>query len=293
MSHFDLSIVIVTYKEDPAVIERCFRSISASTDLSIETIVVDNAGRGQTADLLSRIIGRGLYIGNAKNEGFSHAVNQGIKQSTGDYVLLLNPDTEFEPDILSRFVAKLEEAPEVGVGSVTIRYPDGSIQESVRRFPTLPDQLAIILKLPHLFKNLPVVDRYLMKGFDYDQTQDVDSIMGAFMLIPRAIINQIGMLDERYYIWFEEVDYCKMVVDAGFKVRHFADLSITHHKGHMFKRQSVILKQKWIRQSMRQYFLKHHGKLSWLILWILSPVFIALAYGSAFISDFKLKWKKI
>jgi GT2 family glycosyltransferase len=131
----------------------------------------------------------------------------------------------------------------------------------------------------------------MMRDKDPLLTQDVDSIMGAFMWIRREVIGdpsvdiklpqddkRVGLFDERYFIWFEEVDYCKMVVDAGWKVRHFADVEITHHKGVSFSTVGFLRKQKWIRQSMRKYFWKHEGFFAWFVLWILAPVFIVLSY---------------
>jgi GT2 family glycosyltransferase len=123
----------------------------------------------------------------------------------------------------------------------------------------------------------------MMRDADPWKTQDVDSIMGAFMFIRRELLKTIGLFDERYFIWFEEVDYCKMATNAGYKIRHYADVTITHHKGHTFNKLATLRKQRWIRESLRKYMLKHHGKLPWLLLWLLTPIFILLAYIAAFI----------
>jgi hypothetical protein len=178
-------------------------------------------------------------------------------------------------------VDHLDADKEVGVGSCVIRYPDGTLQESIRRFPRLLDQLMILMKLPHVFKRLKAIDRYMMREADLLKTQDVDSIMGAFMLIRREVIGAIGFLDERFFIWFEEVDFCKRVVDAGFKVRHYGDCEVIHHKGHSFEKVATLKKQKWVRTSLRKYMRKHHGFLAWLFLWLLTPLFILLAYVAA------------
>ena len=122
-----------------------------------------------------------------------------------------------------------------------------------------------------------------MREADPLKTQDVDSIMGAFMWIRRELINDIGYFDERYFIWFEEVDYCKMAHDAGWKIRHYADVEITHIKGHMFGQIPTLRKQKWMRQSLRKYMKKHSGILSWLLLWKMTPLFIGLGYLVALI----------
>lgn len=277
----DVSIITIAYKNTPEVLRNCFESIAKSEGVSWELIVIDNAGDAQTIARVSEVIPRATVIVNQENKGFAGATNQGLAHATGRYVLMLNPDTSFAPHVLADMVARMDASPEVGVGSSVIRYPDGTLQESIRRFPTLRDQLAILLKLPHVLRRNTWVDRYMMRDVDPLLTQDVDSIMGAFMWIRRATLDAVGGFDPRYFLWFEEVDYCKMAVDAGWKVRHFADVTITHHKGVSFSTVGFLRKQAWIRQSMRKYFWKHEGFFAWLVVWVLAPVFIVLAYGGA------------
>lgn len=279
----DLSIVVVTFKEDLDVLRRCFESVFKSQGLSYELLVVDNAARKQTAAVLREVSATAAYIPNPRNMGFAYAVNCGMRAAKGRHILLLNPDTEFKPDVLKRMVDHLDHDPEVGIASAVIRYPNGDLQESIRRFPTLLNQLVILLKIPHVLKRTRIIDRYMMRDVDPYQTQDVDSIMGAFMFIPRRTLEKIGLFDERYFIWFEEVDYCKMAHDTGLKIRHYADVEIIHHKGHSFSKLATIKKQRWIRQSLRKYMKKHHGWWSWAVLWTLTPIFILLAYAAAVI----------
>lgn len=275
----DVSIVVVTYKEDLDVLRRCFESVKTSLGVDSELVIVDNACRQDTATLLHEVMPNAQYVANNENRGFAAAVNQGMRLSKGRYVLLLNPDTEFASDVLKKMISHLDQDKEVGIASSVIRYPDGELQESIRRFPTLLNQLIVLYKLPHLFPFL--IKRYMMRDSDPHQTQDVDSIMGAFMFIRRNLLETIGLFDERYFIWFEEVDYCKMAHDAGWKIRHYADVEIIHHKGHSFSKLGTIRKQKWIRQSLRKYMKKHHGLIPWLILWAKTPTFIALGYLAA------------
>lgn len=277
----DVSIVIVTYKEDLHVLRECFSSVRASTGVTTKVFVVDNGGRAETAQLLAELLPRAVYLKNDENRGFAAAVNRGIGQSTGRYVLLLNPDTELPSTTLATMVRNMDRDMDVGVGSCIIRYPDGRLQESIRRFPTLLDQLIVLTKLPHAFPSL--VDRYMMRDVDHEVTQDVDSIMGAFMMIRRSVIDRIGLFDERYFIWFEEVDYCKMAKDAGFVIRSYGDCHVVHYKGHMFNQLATVRKQRWVRESMRKYFFKHRSPLSWLVLWLFAPLFIALAHLAAIV----------
>ncbi|MBI1908089.1 glycosyltransferase family 2 protein [Candidatus Uhrbacteria bacterium] len=278
----DVSLVIVTYKEHPDVLRACFDAVAASRDVTVETIVVDNGGSEATKTLLAEVLPGAQYAPNPQNRGFAAAVNQGMRVAQCRYVLLLNPDTVIPDDALARMVRHMDRDTDVGIASAVIRYPDGRLQESIRRFPTLIDQVLILLKAPHVVRRLPWVDHYMMRDADPLATQDVDSIMGAFMMIRREVIDRIGMFDERYFIWFEEVDYCKMARDAGFRVRHYGDVAIVHHKGHTFDQLATIRKQRWVRESMRKYMAKHHGAATAAIFWVLAPMFIVLAYLAAF-----------
>lgn len=282
MSVPKLSIIVVTYKEHLNLLKECFDSVYASRGVSFELIVIDNGANEATRGLLLSYLGS-LYLRNPVNMGFSRAVNRGMRIAKGEMILLLNPDVRFSPDILKIMITKMQADSRVGIGSCLIKYPDGKPQESIRRFPTLVDQIIILFKLPHIIKRIKAIDRYMMVDVDPNKTQDVDSIMGAFMFISRQLIDKIGFLDERYFIWFEEVDYCKMTIDAGFIVRHYADTAVTHHKGFMFSKIATLKKQRWVRESLRKYMYKHHGLPAFLILWMLTPIFIALGFLGALI----------
>jgi len=275
----DLSLITVTYREDPEVLRRAFASVAGSQGITSELIVIDNAGRDDTAQLLGQIVPGSTYLKNQTNRGFAAAVNQGLRQAKGRYLLLLNPDTEFAPHVLAKMISHLDQDREVGIASCRLKYPAGEPQESIRRFPTLLNQITVLFKLPHLFPR--TVSHYMMRDANAEKTQDVDSIMGAFMFIRRSLIEQIGLFDERYFIWFEEVDYCKMARQRGWKIRHYGDIGIVHHKGHVFNKLGTVRKQRWLRESLRKYMKKHHGVWPWLVLWSLTPLLVALGYIAA------------
>ncbi|MFA6522157.1 MAG: glycosyltransferase family 2 protein [Patescibacteria group bacterium] len=275
----DLSIVIVTFNEEPEILEECFASVASSTRLNWELLVIDNGNHADTKRL-AEAIPNCRYIPNPENKGFAYAVNQGMKLSGGRYALLLNPDTRFAPDVLAKMIQKIDADPTIGIASCVIRYPDGTLQESIRRFPGITDQLLILLKVPHVLKT-SVMDRYLMRDADPLQTQDVDSIMGAFMFIRRELMEDIGLFDEQYFLWYEEVDYCKMARQADWRILHVGDVEVTHHKGHAFGKIETLKKQRWVRESLRKYMKKHHGMGAWLLFVILTPIFLVLAYLTA------------
>lgn len=278
----DVSIIVLTYKEGLDVLKACFDSVAASKDISYELIVSDNGASEATRGLLFAYP-QSRYLKNEGNLGFAKGVNRGLKFAQGRYALLLNPDTSFGPDVIAKMIAHLDQDTDVGIGSCLIRYPDKKLQESIRRFPSIVDQLLVMSKIPHFLPDIGPVKKYMMRDVDQTATQDVDSIMGAFMFIRRELLEKIGHLDERYFIWFEEVDYCKMAHDAGWKIRSYGDVEITHHKGHTFNKIATRRKQKWIRTSLRKYMYKHHGWAAAGIFWALTPLFILLGWSASIV----------
>jgi GT2 family glycosyltransferase len=146
--------------------------------------------------------------------------------------------------------------------------------------PKLGDQLAVLLKVPHLWPGS--VKHYLADDLDLTKDQDVESIMGAAMLITWEAIEHVGWFDERYFLWFEEVDYCARTLKAGLHVRHVAGVHMTHARGVSFGLVGTWTKQRWFRESMRKYARKHWGVLPWLALWLAVP----LAWLAGFVAGF-------
>ncbi|MBU0531776.1 MAG: glycosyltransferase family 2 protein [Candidatus Uhrbacteria bacterium] len=284
----NISIIIVNYKV-AELVERCIDSIYAHTQgVSFEVFLVDNASGDDVVERVSHKHPEVNIIANNENLGFASACNQGIELAQGDFVLLLNPDTELKDDAISAIVSKMRADAEVGIGGVHLINPDGTHQSSgVRRFPKPLDQLLIMLKVPHLISNPSnhpnLLKSYFMYDLDPNQSQDVDQVMGAFFCIKRDLIRQIGPLDRGFFIWFEEVDFCKRAVDAGWRVRYYADIDVIHYRGKSFDQVATIKKQKWIRNSLRRYIKKHFGFGTWFMFAILEPVFVLLAIISQII----------
>src|SRR3989344_1747360 len=210
-----VSIVIVSWNVRD-YLEKCIHSIFEyyKSD-NIEIIVIDNASTDNTKKLLSTYNSQLTTIINTENKGFAFANNQGIKMANGEYILLLNPDTLLQKGVLETMLEFFENHNDCGVAGCKILNPDKTIQPSVRRFPSLVSQKLILLKLHHIFSNISFLNAYFAKDFDYSKTQEADQVMGAFFMFPKKIIEKIGMLDENFYIWFGEVDFCKRAKDAG------------------------------------------------------------------------------
>lgn len=264
-----------------------------SEGLKTEVFVIDNASTDGTRKAVEGTLRQAqgdsvITIWNGKNLGFAAAVNNGIELSTGSNILLLNPDTELQLGSLSTMAKYLHNRPEVGIAGCKALNNDGSIQPSVRRFPSLFDQLVIYSKLYRFFPKL--VAKYMCRGFDYDKEQEVDQVRGACFFVSRNLVNRIGLLDAKnFFIWFEEVDYCKRAKDVGFKVMYVPSAVVTHEGGVSFGQVLSLKKQCWLNRSMRNYFKKHGTALDVIVLSLLLPASLLLAWA---VQVFKIKPKK-
>ena len=209
-------------------------------------------------------------IANKDNKGFAKANNQAIKKSQGRYILLYNPDMKCFENSFERMVKWMDEHKEVGVGGCRLVRENGSNFPHIRRYPKLGDQLAVILKLPHIFPN--ILNKYLRSDFDYNKSAEVDSVRGSYFMIRREVIDKIGGLDERYFIWFEEVDYCRQVKNAGYKVMYTPIVQCVDLKGKSFAQVPRGKAQEYFRDSMLKYFKKWHSIWQYYILKIAWPV---------------------
>ncbi len=288
-----MSIIIVTWNS-VGEIAASLRSIFAyANGLKCEVFVIDNASTDGTRRVVENVIKdeghvRVKLICNDRNLGFAAAVNQGIVKSTGAYVLLLNPDTELTSGCLETMLEYLKTRPEVGVAGGKVLNTDGSLQPSVRRFPKVGDQAIILLKLHNFFPK--IVAKYFCEGFDYNREAEVDQVRGAYFWINRKLIDKIGSLDAKnFFIWFEEVDYCWRAKDAGYKVMYVPESVAKHQGGASFIQEVSIKKQRWLNASMRNYFKKRKMYFSWLVVSVLSPFSLALAF---LVQHLKIKPRK-
>jgi hypothetical protein len=262
----DLAVIIVSWNVKDVVLEN-LRSIFTSDPMpAIDIILVDNASSDGTADAVRETFPSVRVIANKENHGFAAACNQGLYASSARHALLLNPDMRVEPNALSKTVNYLDAYPNIAVLGPKLVDENGKAMHHMRRFPRLGDQLAVTLKLVYAFPKL--IDRYLAKDLDLEKEQDVDSVRGSFFAINRAALDAIGLLDEKYFIWFEEVDYCRRVKEKGMSVRYVPSI-VAHDLGsRSFAKRGVIWKQKQFRRSMLTYFRKWYSPVGYAILWL-------------------------
>ncbi len=266
----DISIIIVSWKVRELLKKNLEAIYKSSGDVSFETIVVDNKSTDGTFEMISQEFPQVNLVLNNRNVGFAKANNQAIEMAQGKYILLLNPDMQIFPDTLQNMFDFMERRTDAGVGSCKLVNEKGENIPHVRKFPKLLDQLAIVLKLPHVFPE--VVDNYLMRDFDYDKEAEVDSVRGAFFMIRREVIDAIGRLDERYFVWFEEVDYCKRVINAGMKVVYTPSARCIDYVGKSFSQVKKGRTQDYFRNSMLEYFSKWGSWFEFIILYLAWPI---------------------
>ncbi len=276
----DLSVVIVSWKVKEKLKKNLSALFKSQGDFKFEVLVVDNNSGDGSAEMIKSEFPQVVLIENKDNRGFAAANNQAIYISQGEFILLLNPDMQVEDNTLSESLNWSRNNPQATVAGCKLVTSEGAIVKHVRRFPKLKDQLAITLKLPHIFPG--IINKYLYSDFNYEEEAKVDSIRGAFFLINKQAYSKISggnlpLLDERYFIWFEEVDFCRLVYKLGGEIWYFPEAKCLDYVGQSFKQVNRSQTQKYFSDSMIKYFQKWEGKFSTGILsliWKIILVFL-------------------
>jgi hypothetical protein len=266
----DLSIITVPWNVKDLVRKNLKNIFKNTSNLKFEVIAVDNDSRDGTTEMIKTEFPEVKSIFNDYNAGFAKANNQGIKIAQGRYVLLLNPDMRVKPGTLETMVKWMDEHPEAGVAGCKLIKEDGEVVPHVRRYPSIFDQAMIILKVPHICSK--VLDHYLWRDFDYDKEQEVDSIRGSFFMIRREVLDKLGGLDERYFLWFEEVDFCKQVREAGYKVMYTPVTECFDYVGKSFAQVPTGKLQNIFQDSMIKYFKKWQPAWQVVVLKMVWPI---------------------
>ncbi len=266
----NLSIIIVNYKVKD-LLDNCLKSIfNNSQDIELDVIVIDNNSQDGSIEMIKKNYPQVNLIASPVNLGFAKANNLGFKQAKFDRILLLNPDMKLLTNTIKNILHWANNNPQADVIACHLLDSKHKTILQIRKFPSFKDQLAITLKLPHLFPK--ILNKYLQKNFDYSRAQKVDSIRGAFFLVKREIYQKLKGLDERYFVWFEEVDFCKQVQKNGGEVWYTPEAECIDYVGKSFTQLPRGITQKYFRDSMLKYFKKWHPKWQYLILkiaWVL------------------------
>ena len=252
----DVSIVIVTWNSS-GLIGECLDSIYIHKGkLKFEVLVVDNDSRDATKDIIREFYPQVIVIENKENSGYAKANNQGIQCSLGKYILLLNPDTRLKDNALLDLFLFMEHHPEAGAAGPQLLNQDGSIQSSCREFPGFSTLISEILGLSYLFPKSKSFARWRMGYFDHDSLREVDQPMGSALMLRRKALNQVGLMDESFVMFFNDVDLCYRLKKANWKIYFYPEAKAYHLLGASTRKA----KSKMIYLSHRGYykFLKKH-----------------------------------
>lgn len=256
-----LSVVIVPYNVR-ALLRGCLDAVRASrAPFAFETIVVDT-GLDGSADMVLRDYPEVQVLEAPENPGYAAANNLGLRRARGRYCLLLNPDTVVPPDAFAKAVTALEADPGVGVLGVKLVRGDGRLDLACRRsFPTPRTALYHFLRLPKLFPKSERFGQYNLTYRDPDGAYDVDSVAGAFMLLRREVLDQVGLLDETYWMYGEDMDLCWRAKRAGWRTRYDPRVRVVHLKGESSKTRSLKCTYEFFR-AMHLFYRKHYAPVS-------------------------------
>lgn len=274
----DVSIIIVNWKVK-ALLKKCLDSLLVyKNNYNLEIFIVDNNSQDGSVEMINSDYPQVKLLALPKNIGFGAANNLAIKDAKADYIFLLNPDTEITADFFVKIFEYMENNPAVGIVGPKIKNDDASQQPSVRREPDLLSQILILLKLKNVLVDNKLLNKYLFKDFDYNKVQTVDQIMGAAMFIRRSVFDKIGLFDEKFFIWFEEVDFCKRAKQAGVIIKYFPEAVIIHHGAKSFSKSGILRKQIIFNKSLLYYFSKHKSFWQTFIILCLIPINIILTF---------------
>ena len=256
----DLSIIIVNWNTKDLLLQ-CLKSVyKAVKEMETEVIVIDNGSQDGSGMEVGRTFPAVQLIENEKNLGFAKAANQGLRKASGRYALLLNPDAQVKEGAIDRMCSFMDAHPEAGVVGTQLLNADGSKQNSIANFPSLATELLNKSLLRRLFP-----DRFPGKERDYPEPVEVDSVIGAGMMVRRDTMEQVGLLDEGYFLFLEETDWCYRMKKAGWKIYHVPRAEIYHFQGKSAEREKNRARVEYYR-SRYHFFKKNRGSLQWSIL---------------------------
>ena len=279
----DLSIIIVSWNTREKLKKNLSHLFLSETRFSFEVFVVDNASSDGTARMVAEEFPQVNLISNSANLGFSRANNQAFKLAQGEYVLFFNPDMKVVHSTLDNMVQWMKLNRQATLAGCRLLNSKNLPVQQASRFPGLIDQLAIILKLRYFFPS--ILNGYLRTNFDCNTPQRVETIRGSFMMLDKKALKDVlsekrleqgQIFDERYFVWFEDVDLCRTFKEAGLEVWYTPAATCIDEVGASFCQLTRIKAQNYFRDSMLKYFKKWHSGLEVFILLLAWPFGLVL-----------------
>ena len=274
----DLAIIIVNYNVSQ-LLRRCLQSVfNSDHSLSVAVCVVDNDSPDDSTNMVRKEFPQVYLIENDENIGYPAANNQGMRRLGVDhpepsnrprYVLLLNPDTEVPAEAFAILTGYLDQNQEVGVLGPKLLLPDGTLDLACRRsFPTPEVSFYRMSGLSRIFPRSRKFGQYNMTYLDENQFTEVDSVVGAFMLVRGTAIDRVGLMDERFWMYGEDLDWAKRIKDAGWKVVYFPDVSVLHVK-RASSRQSKRAQVEFYRAMLIFYYKHYREQTPFYLHWVI------------------------
>ncbi len=273
-----LTIIIVSWNTRE-LLSQCLTSIYRSPPSpEFEVWVVDNASEDGSIESIRRDFPAVRLISNSQNLGFAYANNQAVRSSTGEYLLLLNPDTEVHPLALQRLIDFLDQKPDHGaVGPRTLN-PDGSLQTSSYPIPTLFREF---WRMFYLDRVIPI-GTYPMHIWDLKKPREVDALLGACLMVRRRALDEVGLLDDQYFMYSEEIDLCFRLRQAGWKISWVPEAQIVHYGGQSTQQVADAMFLNLYRSKIH-FFRKHYGnRRAWAYKQILYAAALARVMARPF-----------
>ncbi len=257
-----LDICIVSWRARD-LLRACLRSVLGQPEVA-DTVVVDNASADGTVEMLRSEFPAVRRIVNEENRSFAAGNNQAIRATQSPFVLLLNPDTEVQPGALRALLDVFAEEPRAGAAGAQLILPDGSVQRSCRSFPEPATLLYDAFGLARLFPRSRTFGRYRLTYWDYDTRREVDQPMASALALRRAALDEVGLFDEDFPLYFNDVDLCWRLHQAGWRVLFEPTARVRHHHGQSTRqvRPAALLDS---HRGLIRYYRKHYrGRIGWL-----------------------------
>ncbi|KAF0243740.1 MAG: hypothetical protein FD180_3102 [Planctomycetota bacterium] len=258
MDSRDCSVIVVSWNTRE-LLEACLASVRSKA-AGAEIVVVDNRSADGSAAMVRERFPEAALVENPSNRGFARAVNQGIAVSKRPVVVLLNPDATLTDGAIDELLRAMDADPDVGIAGAQLLDEDGDRQHSFDSFPSLASECLNKWLLRTLFPG-----RFPGKRLALDAVTDVDSVIGACLAVRRATIDRVGVLDERFFVFLEETDWCLRMKRAGLRVVHVPSSRVVHLQGKSKARRPVLARIEYLR-SLFVYFRKNSGATAWLVL---------------------------
>ena len=259
-----ISVIIPVYN-GMDVIGQCLDSVLAGdSSHELEIICVEDCSNDQSYSLIKNNYPQVKLYRNDSNKSYAFTVNRGIKKSSGEFLLLLNQDTVISADTIKILAEKLKAREDVGIVAPKLVNPDGSVQASVRRFPTHSDIIYHHLGLNRLQPDNPQFNRWKISDFDHDLEQEILQPAFSAVMLKRKLISTIGLLDQDFPLFFNDVDYCRRTIEAGWKILYTPQTAVEHIRGQAAL-QNVVRATYLSHEAFIRYMNKYYRGIKYIL----------------------------